>query len=99
MQRLVLLLFLVPFLNCRKAPVLPTGEVAEKAMVVSAREEASKIGVEIMQKGGSTNADFIIKRYAFLKNKLTKKYYILKFIKESKLQKILLNKFIQYDIQ
>lgn len=53
MRRLILLLVLVPFLNCRKAPVLPTGEIAEKAMVVSAREEASKIGVEIMQKGGN----------------------------------------------
>lgn len=30
-----------------------TGLIAEKAMVVSAREEASKIGVEIMQKGGN----------------------------------------------
>jgi len=33
--------------------VLPTGLVAEKAMVVSAREEASKIGVEIMKNGGN----------------------------------------------
>jgi gamma-glutamyltranspeptidase / glutathione hydrolase len=30
-----------------------TGLIAKKAMVVSAREEASKIGVEIMQKGGN----------------------------------------------
>ena len=30
-----------------------TGLVAQKAMVVSAREEASKIGVEIMRKGGN----------------------------------------------
>lgn len=30
-----------------------TGLIADKAMVVSAREEASKIGVEIMQKGGN----------------------------------------------
>jgi len=53
MRKLVLLLFLVPFVNCRKAPVIPTGEIAEKAMVVSAREEASKIGVAIMEKGGN----------------------------------------------
>lgn len=33
--------------------MLPTGLVAEKAMVVSAREEASKIGVEIMKNGGN----------------------------------------------
>lgn len=31
----------------------PTGLVTSKAMVVSAREEASKIGVEIMKKGGN----------------------------------------------
>ena len=30
-----------------------TGLIAQKAMVVSAREEASKIGIEIMQKGGN----------------------------------------------
>nr|WP_235890173.1 gamma-glutamyltransferase [Flavobacterium gawalongense] len=33
--------------------VKPTGLVVDKAMVVSAREEASKIGVEIMNKGGN----------------------------------------------
>ena len=32
---------------------MPTGLTASKAMVVSAREEASKIGVEIMKKGGN----------------------------------------------
>ncbi|MDT0607676.1 gamma-glutamyltransferase [Croceitalea rosinachiae] len=53
MRKLILFLFLIPFINCKKAPVIPTGEIAEKAMVVSAREEASKIGVEIMQKGGN----------------------------------------------
>jgi len=47
-----LLLFLV-FVQCKKAPVLPTGLVTEKAMVVSAREEASQIGVEIMKNGGN----------------------------------------------
>jgi len=33
--------------------IAQTGLVANKAMVVSAREEASKIGVEIMKKGGN----------------------------------------------
>lgn len=47
------LLSLLLFIHCRKAPVPPTGVVTEKAMVVSAREEASKIGVEIMKKGGN----------------------------------------------
>ena len=53
MRKLIFLLPLFLFLQCRKAPVIPTGLVTEKAMVVSAREEASKIGVEIMQKGGN----------------------------------------------
>lgn len=48
-----LFLSLILLINCKKAPVLPTGLVTEKAMVVSAREEASKIGVEIMKKGGN----------------------------------------------
>ena len=48
---LVLCLFL--FLHCKKQPAVPTGTVASKAMVVSAREEASQIGVEIMRKGGN----------------------------------------------
>ena len=50
---MILLLSLIVFVHCRKAPVIPTGLVTEKAMVVSAREEASKIGVEIMGKGGN----------------------------------------------
>ena len=53
MQRIIFLLPLIVFLNCKQNPARPTGEVAEKAMVVSAREEASKIGVEIMKKGGN----------------------------------------------
>ncbi|RIV68642.1 gamma-glutamyltransferase [Flagellimonas aequoris] len=53
MRRLILLLPLIFFINCKQQPATPTGLVAEKAMVVSAREEASKIGVEIMEKGGN----------------------------------------------
>lgn len=54
MKKLILLSFtLLLFINCRKQPATPTGLVTEKAMVVSAREEASKIGVEIMKKGGN----------------------------------------------
>ena len=50
-----ILLFVVLLLSihCKKAPAAPTGLVEEKAMVVSAREEASKIGAEILQKGGN----------------------------------------------
>lgn len=43
------------FLGCKSTEkaVQPTGLVTNKAMVVSAREEASKIGIEIMKKGGN----------------------------------------------
>ena len=48
------LLFLFIFCSFLSENVLAqTGLIANKAMVVSAREEASKIGVEIMQKGGN----------------------------------------------
>jgi len=47
-------LFLFIFCSFLSENVLAqTGLIANKAMVVSAREEASKIGVEIMQKGGN----------------------------------------------
>jgi len=48
-----LILLFVVFINCKTQPAKPTGLIAEKAMVVSAREEASKIGTDIMQKGGN----------------------------------------------
>ncbi|MEH6746987.1 MAG: gamma-glutamyltransferase [Maribacter arcticus] len=44
---------LICFISCKENPASPTGTVTEKAMVVSAREEASKIGSDIMQKGGN----------------------------------------------
>tara|TARA_R110000796_G_scaffold88850_4_gene191892 strand:- start:47148 stop:48833 length:1686 start_codon:yes stop_codon:yes gene_type:complete len=54
MKRLIIL-FLTVFIlsNCKKQPAKPTGLVTNKAMVVSAREEASKIGVRILEKGGN----------------------------------------------
>ena len=52
-KALLLSLTLLLFINCKKELAAPTGLVTEKAMVVSAREEASKIGVEIMKKGGN----------------------------------------------
>lgn len=49
--------FLLLFqISCAKKEPIPEpkiGLVAEKAMVVSAREEASKIGLEILRKGGN----------------------------------------------
>lgn len=54
-MRKVTLLFTLLYISCsaQQTPVKPTGLVVTKAMVVSAREEASKIGVEIMKKGGN----------------------------------------------
>ena len=50
-----ILLFIAASINCfAQTEVKPAkGLVVNKAMVVSAREEASKIGAEIMQKGGN----------------------------------------------
>ncbi|MFC4220167.1 gamma-glutamyltransferase [Flagellimonas marina] len=53
MRRLILFLPLILFIHCKQQPASPTGLVTEKAMVVSAREEASQIGVAIMEKGGN----------------------------------------------
>ncbi|MFV8363096.1 gamma-glutamyltransferase [Flavobacterium sp. ZT3P35] len=51
------IIFLLAFaiLGCKSnlKTLEPTGLVTSKAMVVSAREEASKIGIEIMKKGGN----------------------------------------------
>ena len=53
MKYFIPFLFLFLFSNCKPSPATPTGEVADKAMVVSARKEASQIGVEILRKGGN----------------------------------------------
>lgn len=50
---LCLLLVLGPFLTSKGQSSSPKGLVADHAMVVSAREEASKIGIEILKKGGN----------------------------------------------
>ncbi|SEG13642.1 gamma-glutamyltransferase [Algoriphagus boritolerans] len=54
---LIAVSFLLLFqISCGKKKPIPEpkiGLVAEKALVVSAREEASKIGLEILQKGGN----------------------------------------------
>lgn len=54
MKKCLFILILV-FLSCKteKEAFEPTGLVTSKAMVVSAREEASQIGVQIMQQGGN----------------------------------------------
>jgi len=59
MKKISILLFIaIIFLQCRKEAIQLTetkqyGLIADSAMVVSAREEASKIGVEIMRQGGN----------------------------------------------
>ncbi len=50
---LYFLFLLLILTNCKKQIATPTGLVTKNAMVVSAREEASKIGIEIMKKGGN----------------------------------------------
>lgn len=54
-MRNISLLFILIYISCtaQETQTKPTGLVVTKAMVVSAREEASKIGVEIMKKGGN----------------------------------------------
>jgi len=49
----ITLLFCLVYINCIAQISNTKGLVTPKAMVVSAREEASKIGLEIMKKGGN----------------------------------------------
>ncbi|MEN1783812.1 MAG: gamma-glutamyltransferase [Bacteroidota bacterium] len=53
MRKLMALLLFISCLQCSKAPAPPTGLVTDNAMVVAAREEAAKIGVAILEKGGN----------------------------------------------
>ncbi|OSY87736.1 gamma-glutamyltranspeptidase [Tenacibaculum holothuriorum] len=46
-------LFAIAISSCKKNPEKIIGLISDKAMVVSAREEASKIGVQILEKGGN----------------------------------------------
>jgi len=54
-MRKITLLFTLIYISCaaQQTPIKPTGLVVTKAMVVSAREEASKIGANIMKNGGN----------------------------------------------
>lgn len=60
MKKISLLLLLILIVSCKTEKKVSrsgseeiTGEIAENAMVVSAREEASKIGLSILKKGGN----------------------------------------------
>ena len=53
-HRLLLIIVFLSFFNCKEDKKLTKeGVIAVKAMIVSARAEASKIGVEILKKGGN----------------------------------------------
>ncbi len=52
LQKLLFLLTIIILFNCKPQPEI--GLITEKAMVVSARKEASKIGSEILKKGGNS---------------------------------------------
>ncbi|WP_316633715.1 gamma-glutamyltransferase [uncultured Flavobacterium sp.] len=53
MKKIALLFSFISFYCSAQEVAKPTGLVATKAMVVSARQEASKIGADIMKKGGN----------------------------------------------
>ncbi len=53
MRFTIIVVLLLIFANCKTKPAEPTGVVSDTAMIVSARKEASKIGVEILKKGGN----------------------------------------------
>ncbi|TPG31843.1 gamma-glutamyltransferase [Flavobacterium pectinovorum] len=53
MKKITLLFSFISLYCSAQDVVKPTGLVATKAMVVSARQEASKIGADIMKKGGN----------------------------------------------
>lgn len=53
MKKIALLFGFISIYSFAQQTTKPTGLVATKAMVVSARQEASKVGAEIIQKGGN----------------------------------------------
>lgn len=53
MKKIALLISFISIYSSAQQTAKPTGLVATKAMVVSARAEASKVGAEIIQKGGN----------------------------------------------
>ena len=53
MRRIIYGILIILLGACSQKPAEPTGLVTESAMVVSAREEASAIGADILERGGN----------------------------------------------
>ena len=53
MRLIILCLIVIALMSCARPPAEPTGLVTENAMVVSAREEASAVGIAILKMGGN----------------------------------------------
>ncbi len=53
LKSLLLLASILTLIHCKTTPKNIKGRITDKAMVVSAREEASKIGADILKKGGN----------------------------------------------
>nr|WP_321246013.1 gamma-glutamyltransferase [uncultured Psychroserpens sp.] len=51
--KITLLIIGLSLISCKKETISKRGTITKKAMVVSAREEASKIGSDILQQGGN----------------------------------------------
>lgn len=64
MKKKILFLFFLFISNLLFSQINPTGLVTSNAMVVSAREEASQLGVEIMKKGGNAFDAMIVTELA-----------------------------------
>src|SRR5690606_19149229 len=62
-KTLLFTLLLISFFACKTKDV-PRGPIADHAMVVSAREEASEIGLEILKKGGNAFDAMIATKFA-----------------------------------
>ncbi|MGG8497755.1 gamma-glutamyltransferase [Tenacibaculum sp. TC6] len=53
MKKILLSSMLLLIINCKSTNEKPIGVIGDKAMVVSARKEASSIGIAILKKGGN----------------------------------------------
>ena len=59
---IIILITSILFIGCKESKV--KGLITEKAMVVSAKKEASKVGSDILQKGGNAYDAMIATHFA-----------------------------------